>query len=526
MPAVDVYSTAVQMKGSSAPSHAVTELDRRRCLAYYLYENLYRNSFEAFAGSLRDTAGEELSRRLVPVARKVIEATNRYLAANPHFSLPAQPAGGTNPTEEQAAAAVAALNSLWEREEVLAKLLSLKRWTLTRGDGIWHLTADMSKPPGSRLSISELTPDAYFPIHDPLNSERVIGCYLVNIVDVDDQTQVAMRMEYRRILTPEDSANYSSPIGTVWQRLSFWEPDGWDDRAEHGLSEEDLAPAAAAPSWAGSPSMAAILQGTTLPARITSIPVYHFRNQREGAGAFGVSELQGMETLLAGITQVATDEDISVVLQGIGVYWTDSGKPTDESGQEVDWEISPATILELEAGKKIGRLQGATDITSLLQHRTMLEGGVQDGTGTPSVAFGSVDQAPESGVALEIRFAPIVSKNREKELELSSRLNHLVYDLLNGWFPEFEQLDFSGVLVHVDFDDALPIDRAAVFSEIMEMVKNKILSASYARRLLNERLGYQIPEEVGTELLDEQAAVLDMTGTRLDEAMPGDGEPA
>jgi hypothetical protein len=526
---VDFYSTAISMSGATPPTYVPSEDDRRRIQSYWTYENLYDNLPEALTASLRDVEGNERSRRLIPSARTLIEATNRYLAVEPALVLPAAdrlPVGVAPPTDEQSREALSALQVFFDREEVVSKFLSLKRWMLIHGDRLFHITADPTKEEGSRISLHEIGADSYFPIHDAVDAERVTGCYLVNIITVGDG-QIAQRLEYRKIRTQDDAAAYGSPVGSVWTRLSFWEVDGWDDRAEAGFGEDDLAPASDLPPWAGEPATQLLMQGVTLPLQITAIPVYHYRNSRRGSEPFGVSDIQGIETLIAGISQTATDEDLTVVLQGVGVYWTTSGKPRDENGNEVDWEISPASMLELERDSKVGRLQGATDIDSLLQHQEMMASAAREGTGTPDIAVGRIGsgQSAESGVALAIRFAPVVAKNSEKELTLTGVTNQLIYDLLNGWMPAYEGWSWPGVTIQIGFSDPLPVDRAEVLSEITSMVQAKIMSLEVARAIIQERLGYQFPEGMGAQVNSEQMDLLDAAAPRLD-AAAGDGTGA
>jgi hypothetical protein len=59
-------------------------------------------------------------------------------------------------------------------------------------------------------------------------------------------------------------------------------------------------------------STALLLAGTSLPTQVTSIPVYHFRNNRSGNSIFGTSELQGIESLIVGVNQTATDQELAV----------------------------------------------------------------------------------------------------------------------------------------------------------------------------------------------------------------------
>ena len=59
------------------------------------------------------------------------------------------------------------------REEVDIKFLSSKRWTLIKGDSLLHIAADPLKAEGTRIRITEIEADQYFPIYDPADGERV-----------------------------------------------------------------------------------------------------------------------------------------------------------------------------------------------------------------------------------------------------------------------------------------------------------------------------------------------------------------
>lgn len=515
MAPVSPYETALKLE-RPAPKHVTNLEDQKRVQAYWTYTDIFHNVEDAFVAVMRDDEGNEVARRYIPAARSLVEAVNRYLAKDITFTPEALV---TSPDGTQVAPDPAALlqvmkllGDLVKREEVMSKFLSLKRWMLVRGDACWHVMADDTKPEGTRLRIEELDPAAYFPIYSPVDPTRVTGCYVVTIVDDDEGEPIAQRQEYRKVLTEDDAAETGAPIGTVWSRLSFYEEDGWDDRLP--LTPEDLKPVEA-PAWVGD---APVLEGIVLPSPITSLPVYHYRNQREGNAPFGRSLLQGIETLLAGINQTATDEDQAVGLQGIGVYWTTSGKPRDANGNEMEWIIAPAAMIELEdKDDKIGRVEGATNITSLLEHTAFLTNAARETSGIPDVAVGKVDvQVAESGVALAIQMAPLLSGNEERELEIKTKTDQLLYDLINMWFVAYEGLNPMGISVSTSFGDPLPLNRKEVLDEIIALVTNKLVSIAYAQKLLQERLGYVIPAEELTAIANEQQQLLDPTGARLD----------
>jgi hypothetical protein len=523
---VSPYQTALELK-RPVPGWVPGADDKQRVTVYHTYEDIFNNVKQAFAVVLRDADGEEKSRRYVPVARTIIEATNRYLAKNPELVSVIPPDVTMSPEDQ--ALLMSTLEAFWTREEVPSKLLSMKRWFLVRGDSILHISADPAKEEGSRISLSELEPDHYFPIHDNIDPTRIIGAYAVTIVLADDgTTQIAQRIEYRKVRTPEDSAAFNgTPIGSIFYRIGFFEPDAWDDRPPQ-FKAEDLTPVAV-PAWAAPANGAAdYIAGYALPADIKTIPLYHFRNNRTGNEPFGRSELQGIETLMAGVTQTATDSDLSMALTALGVYTTTSGSPKDAQGNDTDWVISPAAVLELERDSQFNRVQGITDLKPLLQHSDQLSAMARETTATPDIAVGRVDvQVAESGVALSIEMAPVIAKNEEKEEELGGKMNQLLFDLINGWFPAYEGTNFNGLVIKMVFGNPLPINEDAIVKNIVALLTAKAIPVEFAISLLKDKLGWDVdPAALAQQAIAEQSAALDAAAARIDAAATAPNAPA
>lgn len=500
-----VYSTALEL-GLARPGHVPQPGDADRVTAYYTYTDVYNNTPDIWLKVLRNDEGNEIGRRLIPTARTVLEATNRYLGVDPTVT-PQPLAVGPNGEQITVPDEVVRLGmKLWNdfaiREEFWAKFLSLKRWMMVRGDAVFHLMADDSKPDGQRLRLVEVDPSAYFPIFDSLDAERITGVYLITIITNDDGDEIAQRQLYLKTET-----------GAVFTQLAFFEPDGWDDRAP--LSAADLKPVDAPERFAASP----LIEGFDLPAPITTIPAYLYRNNRRGSEPFGVSELQGIETLLAGIIQTATDQDVTMALTGIGVYVTTSGRPRNAQGQEVEFVIAPASVIELDAqDARFERVAGVSSVQPMLDHSGYLEGQAMRTTATPEVAVGRIDTSvAESGIALAIQFSPILAKNVEKELELKGKTDQLLFDIFTQWLPAYEGYNPAGLTAQITFGDPLPVNRKEVLAEIVGLVTAQLISIGFAQTLIREKLGYDIPLDMLTQTVAEQGQLLDATGARLEE---------
>lgn len=506
-PSTNKYNSVVDLLQRPLPGWIKHADDQYRVGAYDGYDDMYSNVPRTFEIIMR---GEEDNPIYVPSAARIVEATNRYLGKDWRWTVrslaadaeaaTATDTSGAGPAEAARLALQAALENLFRREAMLSKFASLKRSMLKRGDGLLHITIDESKPTGARISISEINPRNYFAIPDPVDIEKTIGVYLVNLITVGT-TQIARRIEYRRILDADQASEFGVPIGQVYTRMTFWEPGGWDDRFP---DSGDLKPQPIPEVYAANVGLAPLLQGMPLPTTVSTIPVYLFRNKRSGGEPYGTSQIAGIETLIAGINQGASDEDITLALQGLGVYATTSQRPVDDDGNEVEWVISPATVLELKSvNDKFERVAGLTNMQPFQEHLNYLGTKLDEGTGLSPVAVGTVDaSAASSGVALRLEMAPILAQNEEKELELLDGLDHMLHDLVFQWFPAdgVAAPDPTDTTITNSFADPLPIDRAAVIKEITDLKTAGLISAEFAVDYLSKKLGFQFPADMLSQI--------------------------
>jgi hypothetical protein len=456
--------------------------DAARLESYTVYEAIYRNVPEAFRLVRR---GSEQNPLYVPSAKTIVEATNRYLAKRWTYAL--EPQTGT--TADRLALDTA-LKKLFRREMVWSKFATQKRYGLVRGDQVWHVVADPNKEQGSRISIYEVDPAAYFPITDPWNDEKLYGVHLVDPVVNEAGKTVIKRQTYRK----EDN-------GRISYELSWWQVGAWDDR-EDGA---ELKKATGGDIPAGDANKPVAYE---LDARITAIPVYHIKNDRDG-GLFGKSELAGLETIIAGINQSISDEDLALALEGLGLYATTSGPPVDDDGNEENWRLGPGWVVEIDRDSTFERVSGVGSVEPYQTHINSIKGFAHESAGIPDIAVGAVDvQTAESGIALAFKMAPILAKNEEKEQEILSVMDHMLYDLTTMWFPVYEGFTTAARPVSI-VDDPMPTNRKATLDEIVAMLSTDppLISAAYARTLLSEKLGYDFPDEIDSDVVDEAAAI-------------------
>ena len=475
----------------------VTDVDDQvRVAAYDGYDDMYRNVPGTFRVVLR--GDDEEHAIYIPSARRIIEATNRYLGKDWNWSV-ASVSPDASAGEAARAELEMAFSALFTREEVPSKFYGVKRTMLVKGDALWHITADLARPAGLRLSLNELDPRTFFRIPSPTNVENMVGCYIVDLIFADDgKTQIARRQEYRY--------NESGGVDT---RLTFWEPNAWDDR---WTGHPPLKPVETPAAYADDPAMEALLAGYTLPNSVTTIPVYHIRNGREGGDPFGVSQIAGLETLIGAINQTVSDEDITLALQGLGLYVTDSARPVNEDGEETDWIVAPGYVLEVKPGTKMERVSGVGSVVPFQDHLGYIDKKLDQSANLSATAVGNVDvQVAASGVALRLDMAPILAANEEKEVELLSKMDQMLFDLMTQWMPLEGVSVTPGLKVINSFNDPLPVDRAAVIDEVKTLVEAQLMSRDFAIKYLTAKLGYQFPADMLLDILSEE----DRVATRL-----------
>lgn len=463
------YSTAQPLFGA-LPSWITNLLDQQRILSYQVYEEIYWNVPETFKLTAR---GSEDSPIYIPTGRTIIDTTNRYVGAKFNFAV--DPAFGT-PNDQ--AALQLAFRSLFARERFRSQFAANKRFGLIRGDWLWHITADPAKPAGSRLTIRPVDPASYFPIYDEDDIDRIVGCHLVDqfLDDSDNNRPKIRRQTYRKTIS-----------GGVSVEEGIFELDKWEG-----------------PQFA---PQRVVQPLRMLPAQITALPVYHVKNFEEPGNPFGSSELRGIERIMAAINQSVSDEELALALEGLGMYATDSGAPVDDEGNDTDWILGPGRVVELEEGKSWTRVDGIGSVAPYQNHIDMLVNFLHEASATPDVARGKVDvKVAESGVSLLLQMGPMLGKAEEKDIIIDDVHLQMFFDITRGWLPAYEAQSFGDALVIPTFGDKLPVNRAQKFTELNDMLTHRVISAGFYRAEAT-KLGYVFPEDIGVDVVEEQAAL-------------------
>lgn len=482
-----------------ADANIVNAWDAKRVSTYDLYENLYLNSTVSLKIVLR---GDDQVPILMPSARKIVEATNRFLGKNLNYFVDAGGDEGTRQSVDQWWA------DFFKRETVVTKFNSSKRWGLIRGDGAFIVSANPGKDIGQRISIDELDPRYIFEITD--GQDNVVGYHIVDLVQDfrspdKPEKQIARRRTFRKAFDDQG-------IAAITSELTFWEVGKWDDRdpVNAGKMERIVNPEADEELF-------------FLPATITQLPVYKWRTRPPQNSGWGHSILTGLETLLYAINQSLSDEDATIVFQGLGMYVTTSGPPRDPAtGDVTDWNIGPKQIIEINREETFERVTGITDISPFTNHMTFIdEKGLSEASGTPEVAIGRVDVAiAESGISLQLQLMPLLTANAELELEMINVIDQMFHDITTMWLPGYEVEVFGNFEVMQEitvvclFDDPMPRNRDADIQEVVLLDSSGLILKTMAIAKLRS-LGWEYPtvDAFGNPLTDDDIAqmLLDQT---------------
>lgn len=487
----DQWSTARPFLGA-APAWAPAE-DQARIGAYSFYEQAYWNVPEAFKLVQR---GKDTKPIYVPSAKVIVETMHRYLA--PGMRIIPDPELGS---DSEKAAALLAWKLFSRRERLGSRFSSNKRYGLIRGDWLWHLTGDPERDAGARISMMPLDPGSVFKITMEDDVDTVIGYHIVDTIMVGSDPAI-QRQTYRKVT----ERGGPSPI-TVEEaifKVDAWGGPDMDEKTIQVLRPPEL-----------------------LPDPIDSLPIYHMRNFQEPLAEWGSSEIRGLERLIAAINQSISDEELELVLNGLGVYATDAGSPVDADGNPTSWNLGPAKVVELPAGKTFDRVDGTKTVTPHQDHLKYLHEQLDLGAGTPPIAKGKVDvQVAESGIARLMELAPIFSRAEEKEQDITDVMTNLLFDLKKWWqaFDEGPEFNLSdNVALIPSYGARIPDNPKQKFDEIMKMGDSNtpLVSAAWQRKEL-AKLGYEFGDdtEMLAEILQEKQALAqiaaDVTGSRID----------
>ncbi len=494
--------------------------DKQRVSVYDLYEDIYINAVTALRVNLR---GDDQTPLLVPSGNKIVETTSRFLAKNPEFLVEAFGDAGTQEVLRTW------WDDFWSRERISTKLANTKRWGLIRGDAILYVYSRPEKVAGKRICVAEVDPRQVFEIESPEDPMDITGIHLVEQIQDSrepdkPQKKVVQRRTFRRLFGDD-----GEPYG-ITSELRFFEVGKWDDRSVKAREKlEEISDDAAFADR--------VEEEEQLPDAITSLPLYKWSTRKMQNTTWGISILAGLETLLYGLNQGLSDEDATLVFQGLGMYVTNAPPPLDPNTQQVtDWNIGPKQIIEIGQDQRFDRVTGVSDVSPMQAHMDYIsDKGIAEGRGIPQVAAGRVDGSiAESGIALQIEMAPLIASNAELELEILTSYDQLFHDITTMWLPAYEEESFGNIDVMAEmsvvcvFEDPMPVNRDARVQEIVLLDSSNLILKTMTIAELRE-LGYKYPTtdpNTGAPLTDEDIAamLLNQTSAFLNAGFPAGGD--
>lgn len=461
---------------NTALGNIIDPEDGARINAYNLYEDFYYNRPETFKVTVRGEADTEI---YLPSTKKLVEASARFLAVDFSYTLD----GADKALDKY-------ISDLFAREEISRRFIKGKRSMLIRGDKFWYITADPTKERGKRISINTIHPSCVFRIEDPDNAFRVIGYHLVDLVDDFREPGKGKRLARRQTYRKED--------GKITSEAILFEVGAWDDRR---LKRDELKP------------VKILYKKFELPPAITELPLYHIPNNEPDGSSWGLSQVAGIEYLINALNQSVTYEDLSLVLQGLGVYVSTAGPPTDKAtGRPTKYKLSPGNVVEISQEDKFERITGVSSIAPFQDHMKFLDEWATDGTGLPDMATGAVDvSVAQSGIALALKMGPIIAENSDKQLGIKAKWDQLGHDLIHMWIPAYEGLNSPGAEWNTVFGDPMPINREQFIQETIDLFTADMITYEEMRDRL-EKVGYEQLSDAESKLLEQSAKKADAAG--------------
>lgn len=477
---LDPYATIKPMLGALPPWIADPQ-EQRRIAAYAVYEAIYWCVPDTFKLVSR---GQEDKPIYIPSGRSIVEITHRYLANE--MTVAPDPTFGT-PNDQLLATQV--WTDFARRERVYSKFNANKRHGIMRGDWIFTLYADPLRPEGSRISFFGVDPASCFPIYNPENIDEIIGWHIAEqFVDNDGEVYIR-RLTYRKTT----GTGGPSPISVTDELYDI------EDWGGPGMSQD-------------SPKLIRALRpATVLPAPIDQLPLYLVPNFDTPGMIWGRSEMSGLERIMAALNQSISDEELALALGGLGVFWTDAGTPVDENGEETDWDLSPARMVELPDGKKLGRESGV-EVAPSQAHLKYLHGVIDEVMGHSSVAKGNIDVSSEvAGISLIIQLGPLLARVGEKEQTVTDVMTNLLYDLAK-WWVAYEGTAFNSLMEVTrwvpQYGPKVPFNTAQAITDLLSLTKEGVISYRYMRSKLRTMGFDDLPDDAAmeAEILKEKTA--------------------
>lgn len=459
--------------------------EQQRIAAYEKYDQMYWNDPTQY--SIRVLEDEQPI--YIPNARVIVDTTAHYLMKGLELVAQSSDAKATPATaqdmqrdkqKDSKSPAQRLLDDFLKRERFMSKFAINKQAGIARGDSAFHITADETKPEGSRITIDTLHPGMVWKVPDEDDPDSIVRMHIVSQwEDPNNPGLVKIRkLTYEKVIVSgKRRISREEAIYELQGDTGFW----------YGPTPKKIK---------------TILPPELLDERITAFPIYWFNNIEWESQLYGSSELRGLEYLDWAASQGTTDTQAALSLEGLGVYATDGGRPVDDAGRETSWEIVPGGVMEVPSGSYFRRVEGVGSITPMMDQLSYLEKKMYAATGMTDVALGQVDvQVAQSGIALAIKFAPTLARMEHRDTAYMEILQQFWHDI-KFWFQVYDPAYEIPEIEVMIAKSKLPVDRVAVLNELNNMYDRKIISRQFYRAKAAE-LGYNIPADEDKNILDE-----------------------
>ncbi|AHG24397.1 portal protein [Mycobacterium phage Damien] len=501
-----------------ADGNIVSDMDQKRIQAYDLYEDLYNNNHNSLKIVLR---GEDALPVYLPSGRKIVNTTSRFLAKDMDYFVEAQTKDGQELDEPTRMYLEQYLSAFYKREGVKHKFSSNKKWGLVRADAVFMLVGDPNKNPGERLSLHEVDPRQIFEIDDPDQVGRIQGYYMVERVPDWREEDKSGKEVCRRTKWLREKNEAGQYTGKVIHDVTHWEIGKWDDRV---LKAEDMEQV---------PGGERDLEESYLPDPISQPPIYIWNTDAPQNSTWGTSLLSGLETLIFALNQSITDEDLSLIMRGLGMYVTNAAPPVNpDSGEIMDWNVGPGQVIEISENQEFTNVTGVDSVSPFQDHMNFMDDkGLLESSGTPAVAVGKVDVAvAESGISLKLQLDPLLAANEDRELQMYLTMDRLHHDLVNMWIPAYEGVQTNNAVVSTVFGDPMPVNENQVIQDVVLLRTSNLILTEMAVDKLSS-IGWKYPAGMSVqEIVDalaqqasDDAAVLN-SGYGVDDGTGGFSE--
>lgn len=492
------YETVRPFLGS-LPKWIADEEEQQRIRSYEVYTDIYWNVPATFKLVAR---GTEDSPIYVPAGRSIVETINRYLC--PGVTIISDPSfAGETANDLAVELATQVMTDFVRRERFYTKFNTNKRFGLIRGDSMFFLHADPEREPGSKVSITAIDPGSIFPIYQEDDIDVVIGYDIVTEYQEGDKVVIRRQRYLKTTLL-----SGPSPISFTDE---LYEVEDWGGPGTDRF---------------GGKVIRAMSSGVTLPPPIDFLPIYHFPNSVEPGRLWGSSEMRGLERIFAAVNQSISDEELSLALEGLGLYASDAGIPVDDQGEETTWGLGPGRVVNLPKGSTFERVTGVSSVAPYQEHLEYLHRQMDQATGLSDIAKGRVDvSVAESGVALALELAPLLAKAEEKDTITTDVMTNMLYDLAK-WFVAYEGGAFNSLIEGQrwipSYGPRVPRNEEKELAELTGLYQAGLVSAAYVRSRMRS-LGYEdMPEEsvMANEIIEDKQVSAsiqqDAFGARID----------